>query len=214
MPKPRGRGMVREAGVTNNVRTDPAPETRLGPRDRLRQKLAALTGAELHPLKPEDVPEIEGRHERTKWVAMRMKRGLWMAVDAVVLANAWGCQVSAVREYAHTAWLAHELATGDAENLAAEAVTRVALRAELAEGQLAHQADVTLLQLTGHLKGGREVPSMTQDERERAIVASIREPNETMLRLLREAFSDPGDGLRALLAEFAVVQGTGTEVVQ
>jgi len=198
---------------TTDDTTDPARarDERLGPRDRLRQRLAELTGKELEPLRSEDVPDLEGRHERIKWVMHRMHRGNWMAADAKVLASVWGCQVAAVREYAHTAWMAVELVTGAADKLATEAATRVALRAELAEGPLAHQADVTLLQLTGALKGGRETPSMTQEEREAAIIESLRDPDEAMMRMLRAAFSNPGDGLRELLGEFAVVSTEGEE---
>lgn len=159
-------------------------------------------------IEPDDVPEFSTVARRVGWIAERIGAGLWHTDDGPVIAEAWGMSAVRVRDYATTAAIHLELVTNGTEKLRRLAALRLENIAHDHEtdANARIKASELLLKLTGDLKGGRETPSMTEQEREAAIVASIREPGEVMTRLLREAFSQPGDGLRALLAEFAVVQ--------
>lgn len=196
--------------MTEPARTLTAPARA---RDRMRAVIASLANEEV-AWDEESVPFVDGTAERCWWIAERLVDGTWRTSLAQVLADRWGCSVSTVQSnYARTAALFTQMVVGDTEGLAELAALRIAKLSQSldVDPRVQHDASKTLLQLTGHLKGGRETPSMTEAEREAAIVASIREPGEVMTRLLREAFSQPGDGLRALLAEFAVVNTGGEE---
>ncbi len=165
------------------------------------------------PLDPEDVPQIESRTKRVGWIAERLAAGLWQPGDAKIIGKEWGRATITVERYAEEASTHLELLTGDIDKIRALSAMRLQLIAHDHETD-AHariKASEVLLKLTGDLKGGREEPSMTQAEREQAIIDSIAHPDDAMERLLREAFARAGDRLRGLIAEFGGTVTTGEE---
>lgn len=196
--------------MTKPVTPSPIPARARGRHDQKRKRLAELTGKDM-TLTHEMVPALETRLARIKWIVQRLNRGLWLTEHAQVLAETWLCTVGAVREYAHVAAAVVEITGNDIETMAREAAQRIVVRGETSEDErLGNEADKLILQLTGHLKGGRdEQPSMTAAEREQAIIDSIANPDDAMERILREAFSRGSDRLRGILAEHTVLVTEG-----
>lgn len=168
----------------------------------------------LAPIVDEDVPILDGQTRRVGWIAERLAAGLWHTEDVKVLSRVWDRSELTIRNYAAMASTHLELLTGDIDKIRNLSALRLQLLAHDHETDPNARIKATeiLLKLTGDLKGGREEKdSMTTSEREQAIIDSIANPDDTMERLLREAFSRGSDRLRALIVEFAPVNTSGEE---
>lgn len=170
---------------------------------------------EAPPVELDDVPQLPSATKRVGWIAERIGAGLWHADDSATIAEAWGMSPRTVVNYATAAHYHLELVTNGTERLRRLAALRLENIAHDHESDphARIKASELLLKLTGDLKGGRELPSMTETERDERIIASLRDPDPHTERLLRAALSEPGEGLVRVLAEFGfgVVNAEGEE---
>lgn len=184
-------------------------------RARARAQEAALA-----PLEVEQVPVFERIAPRYAWLSERIAAGVWRADDTKTVAKAWGLSPATVASYLHQASIFVEMMTGDVQRLRVLSALRlqnISADQELdtLPGGLNARVRATelLLKLTGDLAGGREASGdVSEKEMGEQMVEAIRHPDAKMLGWLREALSDPGPELCALLEQVSTFRAEGEEV--
>lgn len=145
------------------------------------------------------------RDDRIRWLAERLATGEYQRGDADRLAESWGLAVRTVEHDVAAASKALILAADDLGQLRKVIGIRLANLASdpSVEPRDQIRAMEVHARVAGLLKGAVPQTPTPHAELQAQIVESIRDPNDTMEGLLRDALSNPSARLLALVNEYA-----------